>query len=171
MAVASAGSYASLPPRSRQITTPATTTQFFYRPDALPTPNQQRQSTEGSAFYTLRILPTTHYTSSTMYRLQNFHLIQALKLHQQKKYTFCKCLHSHSFKPVNCNIVGRVQSLQPPPRRLHWKTNWHVKALSCCRLTSTSAVSVIIPDTGTVDAVTATSGPGPASVCATIVIE
>jgi len=34
-------------PRSRQITTPAPTTQFFYRPDALPAPIQQRQSTEG----------------------------------------------------------------------------------------------------------------------------
>ena len=33
--------------RSRQITTPAPHHSVFYRPDALPAPNQQRQSTEG----------------------------------------------------------------------------------------------------------------------------
>jgi len=36
-------------PRSRQITTPASHRSVFYRPDALPAPNQQRQSTEGSS--------------------------------------------------------------------------------------------------------------------------
>ena len=34
-------------PRSRQITTPVPHHSVFYRPDALPAPNQQRQSTEG----------------------------------------------------------------------------------------------------------------------------
>jgi len=34
-------------PHSRQITTPAPHHSVFYRPDALPAPNQQRQSTEG----------------------------------------------------------------------------------------------------------------------------
>jgi len=34
-------------PRSRQITMPAPHHSLFYRPDALPAPNQQRQGTEG----------------------------------------------------------------------------------------------------------------------------
>ena len=37
-------------PRSRQITTPAPHHSVFYRPDTLPPPNQQRQSTEGKVF-------------------------------------------------------------------------------------------------------------------------
>ena len=40
-------------PHSRQITTPAPHHSVFYRPDALPAPNQQRQSTEGKG-------PTDH---------------------------------------------------------------------------------------------------------------
>ena len=37
-------------PSSRQITTPAPYHSVFYRPDALPAANQQRQSTEGTLF-------------------------------------------------------------------------------------------------------------------------
>jgi len=38
-----------LAPESRQTTTPAPHHSYdFYRPDALPAPNQQRQSTEGN---------------------------------------------------------------------------------------------------------------------------
>jgi len=37
-------------PCSRRITMPAPHRSVFYRPDALPAPNQQRQSTEGSLF-------------------------------------------------------------------------------------------------------------------------
>ena len=36
-------------PRSRQITTPASHHSVFYRPDALPAANQQRQSTKGKS--------------------------------------------------------------------------------------------------------------------------
>jgi len=36
-------------PCPRQITTPESHQLVFYRPDALPAPNQQRQNTEGSA--------------------------------------------------------------------------------------------------------------------------
>ena len=36
-------------PRPRQITTPESHHSVSYRPDALPVPNQQRQSTEGTA--------------------------------------------------------------------------------------------------------------------------
>ena len=46
MAVASAGPYASAP-RSRQITMPAPHHSVFYRPDALPAAQPQRQSIEG----------------------------------------------------------------------------------------------------------------------------
>jgi len=38
-------------PRSRQITMPAPHRSVFYRPDALPAANQQRQSTEGTRLY------------------------------------------------------------------------------------------------------------------------
>ena len=42
-------------PRSRQITTPALHHLVFHRPDALPTPNQQCQSTEGILFALLLV--------------------------------------------------------------------------------------------------------------------
>jgi len=38
-------------PRPRQITMPASHHSVFYRPDALPSTNQQRQSTEGSELF------------------------------------------------------------------------------------------------------------------------
>ena len=41
-------------PRSRQITTPTPTTQVFYRPDALPAAQPQRQSTEGTQQYKVK---------------------------------------------------------------------------------------------------------------------
>jgi len=45
-------------PCSRQITTPAPRHSVFYRPDAFPAANQQRQSTEGKFLITPTLLPT-----------------------------------------------------------------------------------------------------------------
>ena len=42
-------------PRSIQTTIPAPNHSVFYRPDALPAPNQQRQSTEGNSLKVLNI--------------------------------------------------------------------------------------------------------------------
>jgi len=35
-------------------------------------------------------------------------------------YLFCKCFRRHSFQPVNCNIISRVQSLQATMMLAYW---------------------------------------------------
>jgi len=69
VAVASAGPYTvcKSAPRSRQITTPAPTTQFLQFTDRMPflPPNQQRQSTEATV--SLRKCPYDHGFANTAY--------------------------------------------------------------------------------------------------------
>ena len=40
---------------------------------------------------------------------------------------FHECFHCHSFQPVNCNIAGRMQSLQADIIRLtYWTLIYHM---------------------------------------------
>ena len=95
MAVASAGPYASLHLAPDRQPRQHPTTQFFYRPDALPAAQQQRQSTEGN-----RTSP------------QRAHNIYGNDLHTNYQFfpTNINCVVTLSQKISNMGVISNVNN-------------------------------------------------------------